>query len=220
MTHGEKMRRWRRPALMLVTDRGRRTDRRLEETVSLAVDGGVNVVQLREKDLPGRELYHLALVLRSVVRGRALFVVNDRVDVAVACGADGVQIPAHGLPLDAAAEIDPTLLLGQSIHSAATAVEAQHRGADYVVLGTVFPTPSKPEARLIGVEGVRRAVEAVSIPVIAIGGVTAGNAGDLIVAGAGGVAVIGAIMDADDPREAARELWSAIESRWVEAPRR
>jgi thiamine-phosphate pyrophosphorylase len=217
VTHGEKMRRWRSPALMLVTDRHRLRGRSLEEVVSLAVDGGVNIVQLRERDLPARELYNLALTVHTVVRGRALFMVNDRVDVASACGADGVQLPSDGLPLDAAADVDPTLLFGQSVHSAASAVEAQHRGADFVILGTVFDTPSKPGVRTLGLEGVRRAAEAVSIPVIAIGGITAANAGDVIDAGAGGVAVISAIMDADDPRAAARALWQAVESRWVGA---
>ncbi|HXF51444.1 MAG TPA: thiamine phosphate synthase [Dehalococcoidia bacterium] len=217
MTHGEKMRRWRSPALMLVTDRRRLRGRSLEEVVSLAVDGGVNIVQLREKDLSARELYNLALTVRTVIRGRALFLVNDRVDVASATGADGVQLPADGLPLDAAADVDPTLLFGQSVHSAAAAVEAQHRGADFVVLGTVFETASKPGARTLGLEGVRRAAEAVSIPVIAIGGITAENAGDVIDAGAGGVAVLSAIMDAPDPTAAARALWQAVESRWVGA---
>lgn len=217
MTHGEKMRRWRSPALMLVTDRRRARGRPLEEIVSLAVDGGVNIVQLREKGLPARELYHLALTVHAVVRGRALLVVNDRVDVASSCGADGVQLPSDGLPLDAAGDVDATLLLGQSAHSAPGAVEAQHRGADFVVLGTVFETASKPGARTLGLEGVRRAAEAISIPLIAIGGITAANAGDVIDAGAGGVAVISAIMDADDPREAARSLWQAVESRWVQA---
>ena len=208
-----RMRRWPEPCLMLVTDCSRLRGRTLEEVASLAVDGGVTVVQLRENDLPTRELYDLAITLRAVLRGRGLLLVNDRVDVALAAGADGVQLPERGLPARAVREIaGEACVLGRSVHSFDAAVRAEAEGADFVLAGTIYTTASKPGQTPAGVELVRAAVQAVPVPVVAIGGVTAENAGELIEAGAGGVAVIGAIMDADDPKQAAAELRNALDA--------
>ena len=207
------MRRWPEPCLMLVTDCSRLRGRALEVVASLAVEGGATVVQLREPDLPTGELYDLAITLRAVLRGRALLLVNDRVDVALAAGADGVQLPERGLPARAVREIaGAACILGRSVHSAEAAVDAEAGSADFVLAGTIYATASKPEQTPAGVELVRAAVQAVRVPVIAIGGVTAENAGELIEAGASGVAVIGAIMDADDPKQAAAELRSALDA--------
>lgn len=198
---------------MLVTDCSRLRGRSLEVVASLAVEGGATVVQLRENDLPTRELYDLAITLRAVLRGRALLLVNDRVDVALAAGADGVQLPERGLPGKAVREIaGEACILGRSVHSADSAVHAEAESADFVLVGTIYATASKPEQTPAGVELVRAAVQAVRVPVVAIGGVTAENAGELIEAGASGVAVIGAIMDADDPKQAAAELRSALDA--------
>jgi len=208
-----RMRRWPSPCLMLITDRTRLRGAPIETVVSLAVTGGVNAVQLREKDLSGGEVYRTAVTLHSVVRGRTVFLVNDRVDVALACGADGVHLPEDSLPLKAAREIAGlSCIIGRSVHSAEAAARAVEDGADYLIAGTVFETASKPGTPAGGLDLVRAVVEAVQAPVIAIGGITPENAGDVIAAGADGVAVISAILDADDPKGAAERLRAAIDA--------
>ena len=204
------------PTLCLVTDRRQTGDRPLEEVVSRALDGGVNVVQLREKDLPAGALLKAALALRRITAGRALLFVNDRVDVALACGADGVQLGEEALPVAAARKAGPGLLVSRSIHDAEGARRAQHDGADMIVAGTIYPSASHPGARAAGIELLERLRESASVPYIAIGGVTADNAAAAIAAGASGVAVIGAIARSDDPERAARRLSRAI----AEAARR
>lgn len=207
-----RMRRWPSPCLMLVTDRSRLRGAPVENAVSLAVAGGVNAVQLREKDLAGGEVYRTAVALHSVLRGRAVFLVNDRVDVALACGADGIHLPEDSLPLKAAREIaGNSCLIGRSVHDAAGAARAADEGADYVIVGNVFETASKPGRPAAGLDLVREVAAAVLTPVIAIGGITANNAGGVIAAGADGVAVISAILDADDPRDAAERLRAVID---------
>ncbi len=196
---------------MLITDRARLRGRRLEEVASLAVDGGANVVQLREKDLSGGDLYQLAVTLHSILRGRALVLVNERADVALATGADGVHLPEHSLPGRAIREmVGDGCIVGRSVHSVEAAERAQREGADFVEVGAVYETASKPGAAA-GTELVRAVADAVRVPVIAVGGVTAQNVAEVVEAGADGVAVIGAVMDADDPKEAASRLRHALD---------
>ena len=171
------------------------------------------MVQLREKDMPASDLYDLGVELVRVTADRALLFVNDRVDVALACGAHGVQIGERGLPTRRARELAGSrLLIGRSVHSVAGAKEAEEAGADLLILGTIYPTASHPEGPYGGEDLVREASDRVSIPIIAIGGVTACNAGAVIRAGASGVAVIGAVMDSADPRAAAARLNSAVKA--------
>lgn len=212
MAAPERLLHWRDPCLMLVTDRTRLRGRALEEVVSQAIEGGVNAVQLREKDLPGGELYDIAITLRAVTRGRAVLLVNDRLDVALAAGADGVHLPERSVPVrkvrDFAGE---ACLVGRSVHSAEAAGDAVRDGADYLVAGTVYETASKPGAPAAGLELIRAVTEAVNAPVLAIGGITPERVPEVIAAGADGVAVIGAIWDAADPRAAARALRAALD---------
>ena len=201
------------PVLCLVTRTTTTTGRGLVTTVREAVAGGVNMVQLREKDMPAADLYDVGVELACVVAGRALLFVNDRLDVALACGADGVQIGERGLPIRRAKELaGRRLLIGRSVHSAAGAEKAQEDGADLLVLGTVFPTASHPDGPYGGKELVREAADRVSIPIVAIGGVNACNAGVVMRAGASGVAVISAVMDSDEPQRAAARLGDAVDA--------
>ena len=207
------MGRWSAPCLMLITDSARLRGRRMELVVSQAADGGVNVVQLREKGLPSRELYELAVLLHGVLRGRALFLVNDRVDVALAAGADGVHLPERSLPGRSVREIaGEACIVGRSVHSVDAAIRAEEEGIDVVQVGAVYETASKPGATPAGVELVQAVAEAVRVPVIAVGGITAENAGSVVAAGADGVAVIGAIMDGEDPAAAAAELRRSLDA--------
>jgi thiamine-phosphate pyrophosphorylase len=212
MAPPDRMRRWVQPSLMLITDRTRLRGRELEEVVSQAVEGGVTCVQLREKDLAANELYELALTLRAVVQGRALLFVNDRLDVAQATGADGVHLPERGLLVAAARHVTgESCIIGRSVHGVEAAVRAERDGADYVQVGTVYETASHPGLPPAGIELVRAVAEAVRIPIVAVGGITAERVPEVIAAGADGVAVIGAIMDANDPCAAARALREALE---------
>jgi thiamine-phosphate pyrophosphorylase len=203
------------PCLALVTDRRLCRTLPLEEAVAQAVDGGVSLVQLREKDLPAGELLALAEKLCSLTRGRALFLVNDRLDVALACAADGVHLPERGLPVAAARRLGSEgFIVGRTVHSVAEARRAEAEGADYVQVGPIFATRSHPEASPAGVGLLSDVAKAVGIPILAVGGVTADNVGQTIEAGASGAAVISAILDSPSPREAARRLALAMEQAW------
>lgn len=181
-----------------------------------AVDAGANLVQLREKDLPAGELLALAERLRSVTRGRALFLVNDRLDVALACAADGVHLPEQGLPVAAARRLKGEgFIVGRSVHSVVEAQRAEAEGADYVQVGPIFATRSHPDASPVGVGLLSDVAKAVDIPILAVGGITADNVGQAIEAGASGAAVISAILDSSSPGEAARRLALAMEQAWA-----
>lgn len=184
---------------------------RLMEAVAAAIEGGVVAVHLREPDLPAGELWELARQLRALTQRRALLVINDRIDVALAVGADAVQLGARSLPVAVARRlVGRRLLLGRSVHSLPEAVQAQQDGADYLLLGTIYATRSHPDATPAGPELVRQARAAVSLPIIAIGGIAATNAPAVMQAGADGVAVISAILGAPDPRQAAADLARTI----------
>jgi len=199
--------------LYLVTDRLKTPERGLLDALEASLAAGVPAVQLREKDLAGRELYRLALEVRELTsRYGARLLVNDRIDVALAVEADGAHLPADSFAVaEARRLLGPDRLIGVSTHSAVEAIEAQAQGADFVLLGPIYDTPSKrPFGPPLG-PGVLRAARAeVAIPIFAIGGITAANAPEVLAAGADGVAVISAILAAPDPAEATRALLAVV----------
>ena len=202
------------PCLCLVTDRKRTKSGDVAATVAASLDGGVGMVHLREKDMPPFELLRLARRLRRVTEGRALLVVNDRVDIAMLAGADGVQLGETALDVaDVRKLVGPDMLIGRSVHSEVGAVDAECQGADFLVLGTVFETASHPDGRIGGLDLVREVAGAVGIPVLGIGGITPANAASVMEAGASGAAVITAITMSDNPRAAASDLSAALGSR-------
>jgi thiamine-phosphate pyrophosphorylase len=191
------------------------TTKDLEATVASAVAGGVTMVQLRDKTTPGGKLLETARKLKTITRGKALLIVNDRVDVAVAAEADGAQLPEDGIPtLAARTLIGKYAVLGRSVHAVETAVQAGREGAEFVVAGTIFKSPSKPDVKPAGIGLITEITKATNLPVLAIGGVTAKNIGDVVKAGAAGAAVISAIANAEDPRAAAEELSKALAEAW------
>lgn len=202
------------PRLYLVTDRCSTRGRALLDVVEGALRGGVDGVQLREKDLPAREQYELACALTSLcARYGALLLVNDRVDVAMAAKADGVHLPVRSfLAHEARQLLGAQAIVGASCHTLAEALRAVKGGADFLVCGPVFPTPSKPNAVPLDLQGFADIASAVSVPVLAIGGVTAENLLALREAGAYGAAVVRAILEAPDPSTAARKLASVLAS--------
>ncbi|MCH8061258.1 MAG: thiamine phosphate synthase [Chloroflexi bacterium] len=202
------------PCLSLVTDRNITAGRDLEEVVEAAVAGGVDLVQLREKERPAGDVYLMAERLRAITRGKALLFVNDRVDIALAAECDGVQLGENAMPTSAARAVcGGSLLIGRSVHSLEGAKRAEADGADLLVLGTIFPTGSHPGAATAGVELVQAVAEEVSVPVLAIGGINHDNVAAVIRAGASGVALISAISGSPDPETAA----SALKGRMLEA---
>jgi thiamine-phosphate pyrophosphorylase len=210
-----RMGRLRLPSLCLVSDRKVCGDKPLEEVVSKAIEGGANVIQLREKDLSAAELFTLGLRMREVTKNRSLFLINDRVDIAQAVGADGVQLPESGLPTSVARWVlGRHALIGRSVHDIEAARKAEIDGADMVIVGPVFKTESKADVKPVGMALIKEIAESVPLPVIAIGGVTPENAGEVIRAGAAGVAVISAICGADDPAAAAVALFEAMAEAW------
>lgn len=196
------------PHLYLVTNRNSTRGRPLMDVVDAALRGGVDAVQLREKDLPANELLALAVEVRALcARYETLFVVNDRIDVALAVDADGVHLPADSFdPADARVLLGPRKLIGVSTHSLAQVEAAERAGADFAVFGPVFDTPSKRSyGDPVGLEALREVTERVGIPVVAIGGITAQRSEVVRANGAAGIAVMSGILEAADPQQAARE---------------
>ncbi|HEY7648138.1 MAG TPA: thiamine phosphate synthase [Methylomirabilota bacterium] len=200
------------PSLYVILDRATARGRDLGALLEAVIAGGCRMVQLREKEWPSGRLWPLAERLRERCRKAGVtFIVNDRVDLAVALGADGVHLgqddlpPAHARPL-----LRPGMILGLSTHSVEQARLARDAGADYVAVGSMFPTTTKSDFQLVGPALVRRVRAELRVPLIAIGGITADNLPEVIRAGADGVAVISAVGAAVDPAAATRRLLQAI----------
>jgi thiamine-phosphate pyrophosphorylase len=196
----------------LVTDRHQTGGRDLVAVVAEALAGGIRAIQLREKDLAAAELCRLAERLLRLTRASgAALLVNDRVDVALAVGADGVQLSRKSLPpAEAKRLLGAAGLVGVSCHSAVDVAEAAGAGADFAVLGPLYATPSKaPYGPPLSPAAVAAARATGALPILGIGGIKTANAAEVIAAGAHGVAVISAITAAPDPAGAARELLQA-----------
>ena len=202
------------PRLYVVVDRSACGGRDLDEICAAALAGGAEMIQLREKTEPSGTLFSLAQRLRARCRAAGVpFIVNDRVDLAVAVDADGVHLGQEDLPPVAArALMKPGMILGLSTHSEEQAAVAQAAGADYVAVGSMFPTTTKPIKHLVGPPLARRVRPLVRVPLIGIGGITPENAAEVIAAGCDGVAVISAVGAAPDPAAAARRFVAAIDA--------
>lgn len=196
--------------LLLVTD----PRRDLANRVAAAVRGGVDIVQFRDKHTPREGLLPLAEELKAVCdAGDALFTVNDDVDLARLSGAAGVHLGQEDAPLPRAREtLAPDTIVGRSAGNLDEVHEAVREGADYLGVGAVYTTPTKPEGEVAGLELIRSlSRERLPIPWFAIGGVTMETAREVAAAGAPGFAVVRAVLDAEDPEAAAQELRSLLE---------
>lgn len=193
--------------LLLVTDRQQTKGRPLTAVLQQALDGGAPAIQLRERDLSTRELLDLARDVARMAASRGAHVLlNDRLDLALSLDGVGVHLRSNSLPVDVARRLlGASRLLGISTHSVDEVVRAEAEGADYAVLGPVYDTPSKRMyGAPLGVRAIAQASRAVRIPVMAIGGVTSARACELRDAGVFGVAVVAAILGADDVKAATR----------------
>ncbi len=183
--------------------------------VRQAVAGGVNVVQLREKDLPLAALLRLAIELREATKEQALLIVNGPPEVAAAAGADGVHLPEDGPTTASVREVlGGTAIIGRSVHSLAAALRAEAEGAEYIQLGSIYPSRSHPGRAPAGLTLLQEIAQSLNIPVIAVGGITADNMRATLNAGAAGCAVISAILAAANTGAATRDLLQAMSSAW------
>ena len=201
----------------LVTQASLSGDRTTPEIVRAAIDGGIDAVQLREKETSARSRYELGHELRELTAEAGVdLIVNDRIDIAQAIDADGVHVGQSDLPVGVARELlGPDAIVGCSTSTVAAARDAEAAGADYLGVGAVYGTSSKDVddgKDGVGPERIATIVDAVEIPIVGIGGITADNAGEVVEAGASGVAVISEITAASQPRAATEALSGVIET--------
>jgi thiamine-phosphate diphosphorylase len=194
--------------LYVILDRSVAGSRSLDDLLDLVLAGGGRLIQLREKTMPAVETLPVARRLARRCREvGALFIVNDRADIAVAAGAHGLHVGQGDMPArEARALLRPGMVLGVSTHDEDQAGAAVTDGADYVAVGSIFPTTSRVDFQLVGTDLIRRVRSAVPVPLVAIGGITVANAAEVIQAGADGVAVISAICANRNPEAATRTL--------------
>lgn len=200
--------------LYLITDRTQTAGRELPAVIADALAGGVRAVQLREKDLSSRQLLDMALTLRQLTAAhRSLLLINDRVDIVLAAGADGVHIGAGSIPVaDARRLLGPQAVIGYSAHSVAEAVHAETEGASFVTFGPVYPTPSKAGyGEPVGLEKLAEAAHSLTIPVFALGGIKEPSVAATMKSGCHGIALITAIISAEKPADAARNIITILD---------
>ena len=201
-------------SLYLVTDRDLSRGRSTPEIVRSAVAGGVTCVQLREKNCGTLEFIQEALAIRDFLAEKGVpLIINDRLDVAMAVAADGVHLGQSDMPLKMARDIvGPHVLIGISAESLEDAIEAAEGGADYIGVSPIYDTPTKTDtAPAIGLSGLQAIRNEVDIPLVGIGGLNIENASSVIESGADGIAVVSAIVSADDPQSAASQLRAEID---------
>jgi len=199
-------------SLYLIASSGLVGDRPLEKVVKEAVSGGVDVVQLRERDMTSREIYDLARKLKEAIKGTsARLLINDRVDIAVAVDADGVHLGQNGLPVETVRRIiGHGMVIGVSTHDLEEAKRAESEGADYVLFSPVFPTRCKPEAVPKGTGALRELQSNIGIPVVALGGINPSTLVEVVRAGITNAAVMSFILTSENPKNAAEELKEII----------
>ena len=196
-------------SVYLVTDRELARGRTTLEIAAAAIRGGVSCIQLREKSCSTREFIDEALAIRSLLaRHEIPLIINDRVDVALAIKADGIHLGQKDMPCSMARQLIPeSMIVGISVESLDDAIAAQKDGADYLGVSPIYSTPTKTDtAQPLGLEGLRSIRSEVDLPLVGIGGLNADNAEAVIHNGADGVAVVSAIVAADDPEAATRAL--------------
>ena len=199
--------------LYLVTDRGLAGERSIEDIVKEAVEGGVTMVQLREKDIATRDFIALALRLKDVLKPYGVpLIINDRVDVALASGAEGVHIGQSDMPYAIARKLlGPSKIIGLSVENFEQIEEANSLDVDYIGVSPVFATPTKTDtAEPFGLDGLRKAVRMSVHPTVAIGGMNERTAADVMACGTDGIAVVSAIVCAPDPKESSKNLLQII----------
>ena len=194
-------------SLYLVTDRKWLAERELEDSIELAIQGGVTLVQLREKSVSTLKFLQLAIRVKELTsRYHIPLIINDRLDIALAVDADGLHVGQDDLPMLKARELFPNKIIGVSASTLAEALLAQQQGADYIGVGAVFNTKTKTDATEVSLEQLKLIKKSVTIPVIAIGGINKANLQEVMSTGIDGVSVVSAILAQEDILKAARQL--------------
>lgn len=194
-------------SLYLVTDRNALGGRDLAQSVEQAIQGGVTLVQLREKSVSTREFLELSLRVKEITTHYHIpLIINDRLDIALAVDADGLHIGQDDLPMIKARELLPNKIIGVSVSTLAEALLAQQQGADYVGVGSVFSTPTKTDAAEVSLDQLELIKKSVTIPVVAIGGINESNLRQVMAKGIDGVAVVSAILAKENILDTARHL--------------
>ena len=210
--HEERMRLFCRAGLYFVTSQSLSRGRTTLDVVREALAGGVRLVQLREKEMPDGEFYDLAVHARRITsESGALLIINDRLDVAIGVGADGVHLGLDDFPAVEARRIAPDLVIGASTHSKEEAVAARENGASYVNIGPLFPTGTKAwKGEFLGIEGLVSVASVIDIPFTVMGGIKEEHIPSLLENGVRTVAVVTAVTQAEDPAQAVRSLLEAL----------
>ena len=200
-------------SLYLVTDKSDDVEKFLK-TIEEAIKGGVSVVQIREKTADTLDFYNLALKVKEITKKHDVpLIINDRVDVALAVDAEGVHVGQSDMPCDVTrALVGPDKIVGVSAATIEEARKAESDGADYIGAGAVFPTATKDDAPKITKKDLKEIVESISIPVVAIGGITLNNAHELNDTGIAGLSVVSAIMNSENPKKSSEELLKIFNS--------
>ena len=199
--------------LYLVTDQSLTMGRPLADVVAQAVQGGVTCVQLREKHLGTRDFLAQALMLKELLAPHGVpLVINDRIDIALACGADGVHLGQSDMPVQMARRLLPQhVFIGWSVESADDVAQSAALPVDYLGVSPVFATPTKTDTKdPWGLTGLRQVRATTPLPLVAIGGIHHGNAKDVLRAGADGLAVVSALCSAEDPTQSAQKFMRLI----------
>lgn len=211
MSHGERLQSFQAADLYVVITEALCAGRTALDILEMILAAGVRLVQLREKEISSRRLYELAVEFRRQTRAvGSLLIINDRLDIAMAAGADGVHLGQDDLPVRVARRLAPDLLIGASTHSLEEALAAQESGASYVNIGPVFATPTKEGVSPLGPEMIDQVAPHLRIPWTTMGGIKKTNLDQVVARGARHPAVITAVTAAPDPEAAARELRQMI----------
>lgn len=208
--------------LYVIIDRAAVGDRDLTHITAAAIRGGADVIQLRDKQASDRQLLKEAVRLLPLTRAAGVpLLINDRADIAHAVGADGVHLGQEDLPVDAARRLlGAHRLIGKSTHNPEQAMAAEAEGADYIGLGPVFPTPTKPDYGSIGLGVIPQVCGSVRLPVVCIGGIDSRTISQVLEVGADRVAVVRAVCSAEDPEAAARGLKDLLAQQMSASPGR
>lgn len=201
-------------SLYLVTDRSLSLDRPLKSVIEAAVRGGVSMVQLREKDATTKEFYELAMNMKACLKPYNVpLIINDRLDIALACDAEGLHIGQSDMPYEVARRLmGKNKIIGLSVESIQDAKDANDLDVDYIGISPVFDTQTKTDtSKALGLDGIKEISRISRHPSVGIGGININNVADIISAGADGISVVSAIMSAQDPMESARQLRNIVD---------
>jgi thiamine-phosphate diphosphorylase len=200
-----------KPGLYLVTDNNALKGGNLFDILPCSLKAGLDMVQFRDKEASDKDFFKTGLKIKGLLKNKALFIINDRVHMALALDADGVHLGPTDMPVEIARKIlGKKKIIGFSASSMKEALEAQKQAVDYIAIGAIFHTPVKPDYKIAGLEMLRQVAKKIKIPIVAIGGINETNIKDIAAAGVKRIAVVRAVLKAENPYLATRKLLERI----------